>query len=208
MILKLDMSKAYGLVKLGILESVLQKMDFEEKVDHLFMTCIFSVNYQINHAGKESGHINPISVLRQGDPLSSYLFLICNAGFTALIYEYEKRGWIQGIKVARNAPSISHMFFVNDCYIFCKASMKSANHVLNMLHVFEEVSTQQINVKKSSIFFSYNTSSQLKQDLFQQLRIKEGNNNTFYMGLSNMVTRKKSTVFGFIKKKSQECLQG
>lgn len=55
MILKLDMSKAYGLVKLGILESVLQKMDFEEKVDHLFMTCIFSVNYQINHAGGSLG---------------------------------------------------------------------------------------------------------------------------------------------------------
>lgn len=56
------------------------------------------------------------SVAQTRDPLSSYLFLICIEDFTSLINDYEKQGLIQGIKVTRNAPSISHIFFADDCY--------------------------------------------------------------------------------------------
>lgn len=162
---KLDMSKAYDKMEWGFLKAMLKKMGFGHHLIHLFMTCISSVNYQITHAGRQFGSISPTRGFRQGDPLSSYLFLICIEGFTALIQDYERRGLIKGIKVAQNAPSITHMFFADDCYIFCTASMDSANHVLDMLRVFEKASGQQINVDKSSVFFSRNTSLQLKQEL-------------------------------------------
>lgn len=95
MALKLDMSKTYNRVEWGFLEVVLKKMGFNNQITKMFMTCISAVNYQISHAGRKFGSINPTRGLRQGDPLSSYMFLICIEGFTALIQEYEKRGLIK-----------------------------------------------------------------------------------------------------------------
>lgn len=85
------------------------------------MECISSAKYQISHDGKEFGRIIPERGIRQGDPLSSYLFLVCMEGLTTLIQDYERRKLLSGIQVARGAPIISHMFFADDTYIFCKA---------------------------------------------------------------------------------------
>lgn len=93
------------------------------------MACITSVQYQIAHAGRVFGSITPSRGIRQGDPLSSYLFLVCIEGVTALMQQFERRNLIQGVKVARNAPSISNMFFADDCFLFCKASTDSARTI-------------------------------------------------------------------------------
>lgn len=208
MAIKLDMSKAYDRVEWSFLEAVLTKMGFSDKVIQLFMACISSVKYQINHVGRTFGRIVPSRGLRQGDPLSSYLFLICIEGFTFIIHEFEKRNLIQGIKVARSAPPISHMFFADDCYIFCKASEDNANHILQMLNIFQRASGQQINVEKSSVFYSRNTNAYLKHDIHQILKIKEAEEDTQYLGLPNMISRKKSDVFGYIKNRLKDRLQG
>lgn len=92
------------------------------------------------------------------------------------------------------------MFFADDCYIFCKASMDSANDVSDLLRVFEKASGQQINMDKSSVFFSRNTSSQLKQELCNHLRVKEVDNNSFYLGLPIMINRKKLVVLVLLRK--------
>lgn len=136
MALKIDMSKAYDRVEWNFLAAVLNKMGFDQKIVQLFMACISSVKYQFSHASRLFGSIVPSRGIRQGDPLSSYLFLLCIEGLTALIHDHEKRGLIQGIKVARTAPPISHMFFADDCYIFCKAGVDHASQVLRMLQIF------------------------------------------------------------------------
>lgn len=89
-------------------------MGFDHQVVNLFVACISSVKYQISHADRIFGSITPSRGIRQGDPLSSYLFLLCIESFTALIRKYESRGLIQGIKVAQREPSISHILFADD----------------------------------------------------------------------------------------------
>lgn len=208
MALKIDMSKAYDRVEWEFLAAVLNKMGFDHKAIQLFMACVSSVQYQVSHAGRLFGSITPSRGIRQGDPLSSYLFLICMEGLTSLIHEYEGKGLIQGIKVARTALPISHMFFADDCYIFCKAGVEQAHHVLTMLQLFEKASGQQINVDKSTVQFSRNVCSSLKADLRQQLRFTEAGENNMYLGLPSFLNRKKSAAFGYIKERLQERLQG
>lgn len=98
------------------------------------------MKYKITHSGKEFGSIVPSRGIRQGDPLSSYLFLICMEGLTVLIQDNERRRLLIGIKVARGVPVLSHKFFADDSYIYCKAKGPMAAQVSHMLHVYERAS--------------------------------------------------------------------
>lgn len=69
---------------------MLTKIGFSNNLVTLFMACVTLAHYQICHAGREFGYIYPERGIRQGDPLSSYLFLICTEGFSALIKDYER----------------------------------------------------------------------------------------------------------------------
>ncbi|KAL8133302.1 hypothetical protein AgCh_008677 [Apium graveolens] len=121
MALKLDMSKAYDRIEWLFLKVIMLKMGFSNQWTHLIMQCVSTVEYTINHGEIEIGPIKPTRGLRQGDPLFPYLFIICAEGLSSLIKHYEDMKCIQGIRIYRNAPMISHMLFADDSYLFCKA---------------------------------------------------------------------------------------
>lgn len=208
MVLKLDMSKAYDRVEWSYMEAILLRMGFDSHVVHLFMNCLNSVKYFIAHAGRNFGLIVPERGLRQGDHLSSYLFLICMEGLSSLLQDFERKRLITGIKVARTAPSISHMFFADDTYIFCKANMEYVDHILSVLNIFETASGQKINNGKSSIFSSKNVPDSLKHTLCSKLKYTEASDHSSYLGLPNIIGRNKSAIFGFIKEKLKARILG
>ena len=72
--------------------------------------------------GKEVGPIVPCRVLRQGDPLSLYLFIICAEGLSSLIRRQERNGLLHGVRIVRGAPSVSHLFFADDSFLFFRAN--------------------------------------------------------------------------------------
>lgn len=111
MTLKLDMTKAYDRIEWAYLRAMLQKLGFHEWWVHLIMQCVCSVNYTVVHGLKEMGPITPTRGIRQGGPLSPYLFILCAEGLSALIRKYEQEGLIHGIKICRGAHLITHMLF-------------------------------------------------------------------------------------------------
>jgi len=85
MTLKLDISKAYDRVEWGCLDKIMEKLGFESRWRKLLLTCISTVTYSIQINGKPNGHIVLSRGLRQGNPLSPYLFLLFVEGLSSLI---------------------------------------------------------------------------------------------------------------------------
>uniref|UniRef100_A0A803PUY2 Reverse transcriptase n=1 Tax=Cannabis sativa TaxID=3483 RepID=A0A803PUY2_CANSA len=95
------------------------------------------------------------------------------------------------LMVARGAPMVSHIFFADDSYIFCKANEREATNVLTLLNVFEQASGQKINFDKSSIFFSPNTDVHTHDAICGDLGIHEADDHRTYLGLPNIIGRDK-----------------
>ena len=120
MALKFDMSKAYDRVEWSFLECLLRKMGFHRRWVNLMMECITTVSYSILINWEPSQTIHPSRGLRQGDPLSPYLFLLCTEGLHGLISRAATSSDIMGISICRNGPRLIHLFFANDSLIFCR----------------------------------------------------------------------------------------
>uniref|UniRef100_A0A803QSN7 Reverse transcriptase n=1 Tax=Cannabis sativa TaxID=3483 RepID=A0A803QSN7_CANSA len=109
---------------------MMEKMGFDLHFINLIPATVKTVRYKIIHGGHELGPIIPERGIRQGDPLSPYLFLICAEGFSSLIRKFERDGKLKGCKVANGAQVISHMLFANDSYVYCRANEREALNVL------------------------------------------------------------------------------
>ncbi|KAK5795168.1 hypothetical protein PVK06_036426 [Gossypium arboreum] len=111
MVVKLDMSKAYDRVKWAFLKEVMLQMGFTMEWATLIMKCISTVSYTVNINGRRGNVFKPTRGLRQGDPLSPFLFLICSKGISSLIRIAIAEGLMKGVRLT----SYQSGFF---CYEF------------------------------------------------------------------------------------------
>jgi hypothetical protein len=151
---KLDMSKAYDRVEWSFLEKMMRKLGFSGRWIQLVMLCITTVKYQFKVNGECTDVLIPERGLRQGDPLSPYLFLLCAEGFSALLNKADVDGSLEGIKVCNDAPSINHLLFADDSLVLMKATRASARTLQKVLHLYEVCLGQTINFEKSSVMFT------------------------------------------------------
>ncbi|CAJ2636477.1 unnamed protein product [Trifolium pratense] len=197
--LKLDISKAYDRIDWEYLKDIMAKMGFSQQWIGWVMLCVETVDYSIIVNGNLVGPVVPGRGLRQGDPLSPYLFIICAEGLSALIRQTENIGDLHGIKVCRRAPIISHLLFADDCFLFFKATVNEAIVLKNILSVYEAASGQAINLQKSEFYCSRNVHADLREEIAHQLGVTQVLGTGKYLGLPSMIGRSKKSTFKFIK---------
>ncbi|GAU33843.1 hypothetical protein TSUD_393510 [Trifolium subterraneum] len=168
--LKIDISKAYDKVDWGFLRGVMTKMGFTDVWIRWVMMCVSSVNYSVLMNYDRVGPISPGRGLRQGDPLSPYLFILVTECLTALIHRAVGRGDLHGV-----------------------------NELMRILHIYEQASGQEINLGKSEVFISRNMSHAAKEDLSRILGVRLVLGTGIYLGLPSMVGRSKKAIFSYIK---------
>jgi ribonuclease HI len=197
--LKIDISKAYDKVDWGFMRGMLERLGFANKWIHWMMLCVSSVNYHVLVNFEKVGPIFPGRGLRQEDPLSPYLFILVTEGLTTLIKKSVANGDLHGVQICRGAPSVSHLLFADDCFLFCRSTLSETNHLMNILKTYEEASGQEINLTKSEVFFSRNLTMAAQEDLSRIMGVRHVIGTGKYLGLPSMIGRKKKEVFAFIK---------
>ncbi|KAG8388292.1 hypothetical protein BUALT_Bualt02G0110400 [Buddleja alternifolia] len=169
MAIKIDLSKAYDRIEWPLMLKVLSIFGFHDNFVHLVSQCISTPTFSALANGSPCGYFKSTRGIRQGDPLSPYLFILYVELLSRMINRAESEGKIHGIIVARTAPVVSHLLYADDLNIFCRATKEEATEIKGILQMFESWSSQRANSSKSFIHFSRNTSENLKHKLLRKL---------------------------------------
>ncbi|KAL0700618.1 hypothetical protein Bca4012_056740 [Brassica carinata] len=160
--------------------------------------CITTVSYSVLVNGEPTRSIKPQRGLRQGDPISPYLYILCTEGLSRLIRQNIQHRKIHGFKASRSGPAICHLLFADDSLVFCKATEEEGHNLLNILNTYQRASGQEINYKKSAIAFSKGTPSNLQENLSRNFGITKLGGFGKYLGLPDHIGRKRKEVFEYL----------
>ncbi|XP_074299235.1 secreted RxLR effector protein 78-like [Silene latifolia] len=137
MAIKLDMAKAYDRVEWSFLQRVLVAFGLDSGWINRVMACVTTVSFAVLINGHPSGEFRPSRELRQGDPLSPYLFILCAEILSHQLRRATEVGALHGVRISTGAPPISHLLFADDSLFFVKATGEEADVVSSILRRYE-----------------------------------------------------------------------
>ena len=117
-VFKIHFEKAFDHVKWDFLDQVLEKKGFSPRWRNWMSGCLSSVSYAVLVNGSAKGWVKALRGLRQGDPLSPFLFTLVADVLSRMPLREEERNMLEGFKVGRNRIRVSHLQFVNATIFF------------------------------------------------------------------------------------------
>ena len=201
------MEKAYDRLEWNFIRLILSKSSFHPKWIEWVMECISIVSYSILINGISKEKIQPSRGIRQEDPLSPYIFIICMEYLgRELVKRYENPKNHLRIPTHHNRPKIHFLMFVDDCIIFAKASQNACSNVNRIVHNFCAMSSQLVNFHKFAVQISNNIQGAMKRRLGEALSIPLSNGISKYLGCPIIQGRIKMNTFSEVILKSQKKL--
>nr|GEY14494.1 RNA-directed DNA polymerase, eukaryota, reverse transcriptase zinc-binding domain protein [Tanacetum cinerariifolium] len=160
--LKIDLQKAYDTVSWSFLKTILERFGFHDVMINWIMTCISTSAFSISVNGQSHGYFKGARGLRQGDPISSYLFTLVMEVLNLIMIKnikddgrFKYHAWCKDLQM-------THLCFADDLMVFCNGDVHSITVVKKSLNEFSRVSGLFPNLKKSTIFFG-SVNGQVKQ---------------------------------------------
>lgn len=149
------------------------------------MGCVTSVSYSVLINGQLFGHIIPERGIRQGDPISPFLFVLCTEALIHILNQAEKKCRISGIQFNNAGPSVNHLLFADDNLLMCKAKKEECEELMHCISTYGNISGQVINVDKSAISFGAKIEEYFKNGLrYGQVFIHKGERGSIWDYLS------------------------
>ncbi|PWA47507.1 RNA-directed DNA polymerase, eukaryota [Artemisia annua] len=151
MVFKVDFEKAYDSLSWNFLFEVMNKIGFTVNWIAWVKAALTSsrASVLINEAPTEEFDVQ--RGLRQGDPLSPFLFVLAMEGFHVGISEACRAGVFQGVSVGSSNIRISHLLYADDAILLCDWGVQNARRIIQMLRVFQLASGLKINLTKSKL---------------------------------------------------------
>nr|GEV50238.1 RNA-directed DNA polymerase, eukaryota [Tanacetum cinerariifolium] len=150
LIFKVDFEKSYDSVRWDFLDDVLKKFGFGNKWCDWIQTCLKSSRGFIMINGSPTKEFQFCKGLKQGDPLSLFLFILIMESLHLSFQRMVDAGLFMGIKLS-HLVNLSHMFYVNDAVFVGQWSDSNINTLIHALDCFYRASGLRMNISKSKI---------------------------------------------------------
>ncbi|XP_076913004.1 uncharacterized protein LOC143571474 [Bidens hawaiensis] len=152
MLFKVDIEKAYDSLCWGFSDEVMKQMNFPDRWRGWVMAIISMSKASILVNGSPTLEFVGSKGLRQGDPISPFLFIFAMEALTGFMKEACVLDVFKGIKVNGDGPLLSHLLYADDV-IFCgEWSDSNARNLKRLLRCFFLLSGLRINLSKCSMF--------------------------------------------------------
>ncbi|WKA01908.1 hypothetical protein VitviT2T_020160 [Vitis vinifera] len=182
-VLKIDFEKAYDHMSWDFLDHVLEKKGFSPRWRKWMSGCLSTVSYAILVNGNAKEWVKASRGLRQGDPLSPFLFGLVADVLSRMLMRAEERNLLKGFRVGRNKTRASHLQFADYTIFFSNTRKKELHTLKSLLLVFEHISRLKVNLDKSNIY-GINLDQNHISRLAELLECKASGWPMLYLGLS------------------------
>jgi hypothetical protein len=200
--LKIDLAKAFDRLEWNFIVMGMHKQGFSNHFINLIKACIsnsvFSVITNGNHHGKFKGERG----IRQGCPLSPYLFVMAINELALELQEELQRRNLQSITLGPNSPPVFSLMFADDLIVCGQATRNEVLTIWNTINRLCKRSGQTLNWSKSSILFSRNVNDEHTNLVKQIFRVEDMNNRTIHLGHPLILPgRNRVAAYAFILEK-------
>ncbi|KAM0007813.1 putative RNA-directed DNA polymerase [Helianthus debilis subsp. tardiflorus] len=152
MIIKVDVEKAYDSLSWDFLISILTQMNFPPKWRKWVTTIVTSARASVLVNGSPTQEFICSRGLRQGDPLSPFLFVLAMEALTGVMKKACEIGAFKGLSFSQIGSSLSHFLYADDVIFVGEWSYTNVMNLKRLLRCFFLVSGLKINMNKSSIY--------------------------------------------------------
>ena len=136
------MKKAYDRLEWYYLQKIMIKLGFHRLWVQMIMRMISSVSFSVLFNDQKLESFKPTRGIRQGDPISPYLFLLAAEGLSCLLKSRIQSSSLMGIRVAPSSPIVSHLLFADDSLLLVKENRENSEEVRNVLNLYCSASGQ------------------------------------------------------------------
>ncbi|KAK2418273.1 hypothetical protein QL285_040487 [Trifolium repens] len=183
LLFKVDFEKAYDLVDWGYLDEVMGKMGFPSLLQKWMRECICTATASVLVNGSPTDEFPLERGLRQGDPLSPFLFLLAAEGLNVLMQAMVEGNKFVGYQVGgQEVVSVSHLQFADDTLLMGIKSWANVRTLRAVLLLFELMSCLKVNFNKSMLV-GVNISDSWLREAASALRCRVGGIPFLYLGL-------------------------
>lgn len=182
MMIQLDIAKAYDRISWSYIREVLKAYGFDQNWIRWVMALVTTVSCSILLNGSPSGTFKPSRGLRQGDPLSPFLFILMMEGLGRAIILAKEEGRIQGLRLTLNGDTLTHQQFVDDPMLKGTPTVKEAKAFKQFLFEFTMVVGIEVSLTKSKVLF-FNTDISIKRNLSRILGFQRDHLPLKYLGI-------------------------